>query len=97
MYFRFGSGLLLMVLISLGGIALEKRKLELHRRISKQQFQLAVLLEKRSQLRLETQQLSAPVRLARNVDDGNRNLVRPETVQTEGPRKQWHQVWQWLR
>ena len=36
MYFRFGSALVLVVLISLGGIALEKRTLELRRSVTRQ-------------------------------------------------------------
>ena len=63
MYFRFCSGLLLVVLISLGGVALEKRCLELRRSVSRQRYRLDVLLERHAASRVQALQLGAPLKL----------------------------------
>ena len=69
MYFRFGSALVLIVCISLAGVALEKRNLELRREVTRQHYRTEVLLEKHARLRAETQQLGAPTRTIENHKD----------------------------
>jgi hypothetical protein len=69
-FYRFTGALVLIVMISLGGIALEKRNLEYRRALTQQQFRLDVLLEKRASLRLRTQQLGAPTRLIDALEAG---------------------------
>ena len=76
MYFRFGSALLLVLAISLGGIAFEKRNLELRRRLTRQHYQTAVLLEKHAKLRLKTQRLGSPNRVLK--------AVRPGQLESQG-------------
>jgi hypothetical protein len=68
MYFRFAAAILLVVAISLCGVAMEKSTLELKRDISRQEFQKEVLLEEHAQLRLKTQQLGAPTRVIESLD-----------------------------
>jgi len=63
MFFRFGSALILVVLISLAGTALEKRNLELRRVVSRQHYRLEILLEQHASNRVLAQQLGAPHRL----------------------------------
>src|SRR5262245_32817250 len=69
MFFRFGSALVLVVLLSLAGTALEKRNLELRRIVSRQQYRLEILLEKYAGHRVLAQQLGAPSRLVDKIDD----------------------------
>lgn len=78
MYFRFASAVALVVLVSLAGIALEKRNLELRRSISRQHFQMDVLYNAHSRLRLKTQELGAPVRLLEPFEDGRLQLQQAE-------------------
>jgi hypothetical protein len=66
MFFRFGATLVLLVLIALGGIAVEKRNLDLRRAASHQHFRQDVLLEEHAKYRLKAQQLGAPGQL---IDD----------------------------
>jgi len=63
MFFRFGSAIILAVLIASAGVMLETRSLELRRQVSRQHFRTAVLLERHAKLRLKTQQLGRPDRL----------------------------------
>ncbi len=68
MFFRFGSAIVLVVLISLGGTALEKRNLEFRRLVSRQQYRLEILLEQQASNRVLAQQLGAPSRLVDKLD-----------------------------
>src|SRR5437868_3677922 len=68
MFFRFGVGLLLVVLTSLGGTALEKRNLELKRAVSRQYYRLERLQEQHAGRRVLAQQLGAPNRLVGQLD-----------------------------
>ena len=68
MYFRFTAAILLVVAVSLCGVAMEKSTLKLKRDISRQEFQKEVLLEEHAQLRLKTQQLGAPTRVIESLD-----------------------------
>jgi hypothetical protein len=69
MFFRFGSALVLVVLISLAGTALEKRNLKLRRVVSRQQYRLEILLEQHAANRVLAQQLGAPSRLIDRIDE----------------------------
>ena len=87
MFFRFGSALVLVVLISLAGNALEKRHLELRRRIIRQHYRMDVLSDAHAKLRLETQRLGAPVRMIETLENGTLDLRQPEDpVATEATR-----------
>lgn len=78
MFFRFGSAVVLVVLVSLAATALEKQNLELRRRISRQHFRTDVLLEKHARLRLKSQRLGAPTRVIRALEEGRLKLREPE-------------------
>lgn len=81
MYFRFGSAIVLVVLISLAGIAIEKRGLELRRDVSRQHYQLDILRDTQARLRLRTQELGAPTRLLESIDRGQLTVAPPEEPQ----------------
>ncbi|MBS0260400.1 MAG: hypothetical protein JSS02_00480 [Planctomycetes bacterium] len=81
MFFRFGVGLLLVVLTSLVGTALEKRTLELKRAVSGQHYRLERLKNMRASKRLQAQQLGAPNRLVENADA----LTGPEPAAAAPP------------
>jgi hypothetical protein len=70
MYFRFGSALVLVVLISLAGIALEKRNLDLRRAATRQRFRRDVLHDTHIRMRLETQRLGAPAQTIDALESG---------------------------
>jgi hypothetical protein len=77
MFFRFGSALFLVVLISLAGTALEKRNLELRRIVSRQKYRLEILLEKHAANRVLAQQLGAPSRLVDKIDEPQISSEKP--------------------
>ena len=81
MFFRFGSAIVLVVLISLAGTALEKRNLQLKRAVSRQHYRLQVLLDQYATCRVEAQRLGAPIRLVEAID------VVPEPANPENPEK----------
>ena len=78
MFFRFGSAVFLVVVISLTGIAIEKRNLELRRQISHQHYRMDVLKEQHTRLRLRAQQLASIERLFDSVEDSQSQLTRPQ-------------------
>ena len=78
MYFRFGSAIVLVVLISAAGIALEKRALEFRRKVSRQHYRMDVLRESYARLRLKTQQLGAPTQVIDALEEGELPLRPPE-------------------
>ncbi len=78
MFFRFGSALVLVVLISLIGIGLEKRNLELRRAVSQQHYRMDALRDAQARLRLETQVLGAPARMIHPLERGDLEVARPE-------------------
>jgi hypothetical protein len=86
MFFRFGSAVVLVVLVSLAGVALEKSNLELRREVSRQQYRTEVLLEAHAKLRLRTQQLGAPVRLIEPLEQGKLKLQQPKKSAETPPR-----------
>jgi len=59
-FFRFAAGLLLVVAVSMGQVALEKQSLQLLRLVSRQYYQMDELLELHAQLRLDIQRLATP-------------------------------------
>src|SRR5688572_5564439 len=77
MYFRFGSALLLVVLVAMAGVAIEKQSLELRRSVSRQHYQTDVLQDAYARARLRTQQLGAPERVIDALDDGSLELSAP--------------------
>ena len=96
MFFRFGSAIVLVVSVSVIGIALEKRNLEIRRELSRQHYQSEVLLEDHAKLRLLTQQLGAPVRLIDPLENGRLNVRQPqeptETTPQNRPLLRWQQA-----
>jgi hypothetical protein len=70
MYFRFGSALVLVVMISLAGIALEKANLELRRSVTRQRYRRDVLHDAHIRMRLETQRLGAPAQTLDAIEQG---------------------------
>ncbi len=77
MFFRFGAGLFLVVLISLLGIAIEKRNLDLRRDLSRQHYRMDVLRDEHARLRLKCQQLAAVDRLFQTVEQDGTQLTHP--------------------
>jgi hypothetical protein len=63
MFFRFISAIVLVVLVSMAGVVIEKRMLDLRREVSRQQYRTEILLDQYTALRLKTQQLSSPDRM----------------------------------
>jgi hypothetical protein len=93
MFFRFGSALALVVLISLAGTALEKRNLKLRRAVSRQQYRLDVLLEQHAANRVLAQQLGAPSRLVDKIDEestGPDEPLKPVKPDQSNVRKARH-------
>lgn len=76
MFFRFGSAVLLVVLISLVGIAIEKQNLHQRREFSRQHYQMDVLRDAHTRLRLRCQKLASIERLFDSVD-GSGSGIRP--------------------
>jgi len=77
MYFRFGSALVLVVLVAMAGVALEKQTLELRRSMSRQRYQMDALQDAYSRARLQTQQLGAPKRVIDGLEAGESDLNAP--------------------
>ncbi len=63
-FFRFAAAVMLVVAVSMAQIGLQKASLELHRRVSRQYYEMDELLELHARLRLDIQKLSAPSRFA---------------------------------
>lgn len=70
MYFRFGSALVLVVAVSLAGVAIEKQCLVLRRAVIREQYRHEALCDASARLRLMTEQLGAPKRLLQALEDG---------------------------
>ena len=84
MFFRFTSAVCLVVLISLVGIAIEKRSLELRRELSRQFYQMEALRDQQARLRFQSQKLAAIERLYETVEQSESTLTLPEKT-TENP------------
>lgn len=90
MFFRFGAAILLIVVVSLLGIAVEKRTLALKRTISLQLFRAEQLRERCVRLRLRCEELGAPARLLQAMESGQADLAAAppaETASREGRRR----------
>jgi hypothetical protein len=78
MFFRFGSAVCVVVLISLVGIAIEKRSLDLRRDLSRQHYQMDVLRDQHARLRLKSQELAGIERLFETVEQAGSGLTLPQ-------------------
>jgi hypothetical protein len=85
MFYRFGGALVLLVIIALGGIAIEKRNLTLRRAVSHQKFRQEVLMEEHAVHRLKAQQLGAPSRLMDDLEEAE--MRRPHGRPPQPPLK----------
>ncbi len=83
MYFRFGSALVLVFLMSVGGIAIEKQCLALRRAVIRQQYRREVLADEYAHLRLQTQQLGAPIRLIETLEQARTASAAREDRKSE--------------
>ena len=62
--------------MSVGGIAIEKQCLALRRTVIRQQYRREILADEYARLRLETQQLGAPIRLIETLEQRRTSIVR---------------------
>ncbi|MFK7817394.1 MAG: hypothetical protein AB8G99_01640 [Planctomycetaceae bacterium] len=92
MFFRFISAIVLVVLVSMTGIVIEKRMLDLRRDVSRQQYRTEILLDQYTMLRLKTQQLSSPDRMLETMQQQQlapqplpRQLPKPNMRRMEEP------------
>jgi cell division protein FtsL len=83
MYFRFGSALVLVILVCVAGVAIEKQCLALKRAVVRQQYRRDALADEYARLRLETQRLGAPARLFETLE--NAQGQRTPTVKPRQP------------
>jgi len=97
MYFRFGSALVLVMLMSVAGIAVEKQCLALRRAVIRQQYRRDVLGDEYARLRLETQQLGAPVRLFEALANGRLERMPADDSNEPGVRRPPLLAWQSAR
>ena len=87
MFFRFGSAVFLVVVMSLLGIAIEKQNLDLRREISRQHYRMDVLQEEHARLRLRSQKLAAIQRVSEAVDaPSSSGLAQPQNPRPERSR-----------
>jgi hypothetical protein len=92
MYFRFGTALVLAVVVAVAGIAIEKRCLTLRRALTRDHYRYEVLRDLYARQRLQTQQLGAPARLFEALETERRASIargRGESNQSRGPRFAW--------
>lgn len=85
MFFRFGSALVLVVLVSLIGIGLEKKVLVFKRTVSRQHYQMDALRDARAKVRLQTQRLGAPQNVLERLEQDDLELHK---VQSGSPQTQ---------
>lgn len=97
MYFRFGSALVLVILMSVAGIAIEKQCLALRRAVIRQQYRRDVLGDQYARLRLQTQQLGAPVRLFEALESGRLERMPPDDANEPGGRRSPLLAWKSAR
>ena len=95
MFFRFGSALVLVVLISLAGVALEKKNLELRRAITRQRYRMDVMRDLHAQIRLETQRLASPANtidsIERSAQDATNSRQSAPNTRQRMPLLRWQQ------
>ncbi len=87
MFFRFLCCVALVVMISLAGVALEKKSLETRRNISRQHYRMEILRESFAKMRLRVQELGAPAKLIESVEKGELPLRRPENSATSQTKR----------
>ena len=88
MYFRFGAAIVLVVVISVIGVALEKQSLTYRRAISQQRYRMDVLVEQYAQKRLQAQRLGAPAESARTIkslEEQGGDMKKPARSAQAGP------------
>ena len=85
MYFRFGAAIVLVVVISVIGVALEKQSLSYRRAISQQRYRMDVLVEKYAQMRLQAQRLGAPARTIKSLEAQGGDTKKPPRSAQAGP------------
>ncbi len=85
MYFRFGAVIVLVVAVSLVGVALEKQSLSYRRSISQQRFRMDLLVEQYATRRLQAQRLGAPARTIKSLQDQGGDLKKPPRAAQAGP------------
>jgi len=85
-FFRFSSAVILIVLVSLAGVAIEKRNLEIRRALSRQQYRTDVLLESYARLRLTTQQMADPGRLFQALERGDLRVDKSTSLPNPNDR-----------
>lgn len=93
MYFRFGSALVLVFLMSVGGIAIEKQCLALRRAVIRQQYRREILGDEYARLRLETQQLGAPIRLFETLEHVRTGLTAQNDPKAEAKGRPTFLAW----
>ncbi len=77
MFFRFTCAVVMVVMVSLIGVAIEKSNLAYRRSLTRQSYQLDVLIEQHATLRLRSQQMGTPVRLIDPLKNGELELRQP--------------------
>ena len=85
MYFRFGAAIVLLVIVSVIGVALEKQNLTYRRAISQQRYRLDVLVEEYAQRRLQAQRLGAPARTIKSLEQHRGDVKKPARSAQAGP------------
>lgn len=85
MFFRFTSAIVLVVLVSMSGVMMEKRMLDLRRDLSRQQYRTDILLDQYTAIRLKTQELSSPDRMLETMQ--NQELA-PRPLVRDGERRE---------
>ena len=85
MYFRFGAAIVLVVAISVVGVALEKQSLSYRRQIAQQRYRMDALVEQYAQLRLQAQRLGAPLKTIKSLE-ANGEFKLPKRAAQSGPR-----------
>jgi hypothetical protein len=85
MYFRFGAAIVLFVVVSIAGVALEKQCLSYRRAIARQRYRMDVLVEQYAQTRLTVQRLGAPNRMIRALETQGDTFRKPARSSQAGP------------
>lgn len=85
MYFRFGAAIVLVVAISVVGVALEKQSLSYRRQIAQQRYRMDALVEQYAQLRLKAQRLGAPLKTIKALE-ATGDFKLPKRAAQAGPR-----------
>jgi hypothetical protein len=85
-FIRFQGAILLMVLTAVAESVVEKSILDHRRSLSQQHFRVEVLRERLARLRLETERLSSPAKLARPVEKGSLDVFPGRTEREAGGR-----------